>query len=233
MSTLNDFIAQVKTIGMARTNRFNVVLTPPQALPKLGNDGLKNILLFCDQVQIPGLSLATIQNRTFGEFREVPYEKLYGDIQMSFYVDNNMAVKGLFDDWMGLIQNPNSRTFEYYDKYVTDMQIEVEDVRNRIRYRTYIYEAYPKTISPIQLDYSSKDVMKMQVTMQYKYWKTEYLEVYDEPVDKPSMPEPNSPQRDYMVPESYMNDFTKYQEDWNGAQTAMRTAGLDFPNPFV
>jgi hypothetical protein len=203
---LNEFIAQVKTIGMARTNRFSVILTPPIKLPRLGNEGLKNILLFCDQVQIPGLNLATIQNRSFGEFREVPYEKLYGDLQMSFYVDNNLAVKGLFDDWMNLIQSPNSRTFEYYDNYVTTMQIEVEDIANRIRHRTYVYEAYPKTVAPIQMDYASKDVMKMQVTMQYKYWKTEYLEVYDEPVDKPPIPEPPSPRKDFNVPESYYND---------------------------
>ena len=186
MSTLNDFIAQVKTVGMARTNRFNVILTPPQALSQIGANGLKNILIFCDQVQIPGLNLATVQNRSFGEFREIPYEKLYGDIQLSFYVDNNLTVKGLFDDWMDLIQNPNTRTFEYYDKYITDMQIEVEDLDNRIRYRTYVYEAYPKTISPIQLDYSSKDVMKMQVTMQYKYYKTEYFGVANEPISKPA-----------------------------------------------
>lgn len=233
MSTLNDFIAQVKTVGMARTNRFNVVLTPPQALPRMGNTGLQQILLFCDQVQIPGLNLATIQNRTFGEFREVPYEKLFGDIQMSFYVDNNLAVKGLFDDWMGLIQNPNSRTFEYYDNYVTNMQIEVEDTANRLRHRTYVYEAYPKTIAPIQLDYASKDVMKMQVTMQYKYWKTEYFEIFDEPVSKPDMPMTNSPERDFLVPESFFNDFDQYQEDWNNAQKAIKTAGLDFPNPFI
>lgn len=232
MSTLNDFIAQVKTIGMARTNRFNVIITPPQSLNRIGNTGLQSILLFCDQVQIPGLNLATIQNRTYGEFREVPYEKLFGDIQMSFYVDNNLSVKSLFDDWMGLIQNPSSRTFEYYDNYVTDMQIEVEDTANRIRHRTNVYEAYPKTIAPIQLDYASKDVMKMQVTMQYKYWRTEYFEIFDEPVGKPTSPEPNSPVRDFLVPESYFNDFEGYQEDWNNAQKAIKTAGLEFPDPF-
>jgi hypothetical protein len=233
-TTLNDFITQVKTVGMARTNRFNVVLTPPQALGRIGNEGLKSILLFCDQVQVPGLNLATIQNRTFGEFREVPYEKLYGDIQMSFYVDNNLAVKNLFDDWMALIQNPTSRTFEYYDNYITDMQIEIEDVANKLRHRTYVYEAYPKTIAPIQLDYASKEVMKLQITMQYKYWKTESFDIFD---TSPNLPlngfTAENLIKDYLVPESYFNDFNNYQKDWNNAQKAIKTAGLDFPNPFA
>jgi hypothetical protein len=113
------------------------------------------------------------------------------------------------------------------------MQIEVEDTSNRLRHRTYIYEAYPKTISPIQMDYASKDVMKLQVNMQYKYWKSENFEIYDEPVSKPDMPMTNSPERDFLVPESFFNDFDQYQEDWNNAQKAIKTAGLDFPNPFI
>lgn len=228
MSTLNQFIAQVKTIGIARTNRFSVIITPPKKLAGLSNTGLQFILLFCDQIQIPGLNLATTPNRTYGEFREVPYEKLYGDIQMSFYVDNNMTVKRMFDDWMNLIQSPNSRNFAYYDDYTTDMQIEVQDTRDRLRHRTYIYEAYPKTISAVQMDYASKDVMKLQVNMQYKYWKSENFEIYDAAVDKPTTPQPTNGQKDYLAPELYFNDFDKYQEDYNNAQKAIKTAGLPF-----
>jgi len=213
---LNQFISQVQQIGIARTNRYNVIITPPQKLPSLGNLGLSNMLLFCDQVQIPGINISTIQNRTFGEFREVPYEKLFGDIQLSFYVDNNLTVKGFFDDWVNLIQNPASRTFEYYNNYISTMQIEVEDTQNRIRHRTNVYEAYPKTISAIQLDYSNKDIMKLQVTMQYKYWTTETLEVYDEPSSKPIVPTPSqTTEKNNLVPESYYNDFTNFQTKFN------------------
>jgi hypothetical protein len=213
---LNQFISQVQQIGIARANRYNVIITPPQKLPSLGNLGLSNMLLFCDQVQIPGINISTIQNRTFGEFREVPYEKLFGDIQLSFYVDNNLTVKGFFDDWVNLIQNPASRTFEYYNNYISTMQIEVEDTQNRIRHRTNVYEAYPKTISAIQLDYSNKDIMKLQVTMQYKYWTTETLEVYDEPSSKPIVPTPSqTTEKNNLVPESYYNDFTNFQTKFN------------------
>ena len=180
MTQLDKFIAGVKVGGIARTNRYSVILTPPESLPVAGsNNGLQLILLFCDQVQVPGLNISTNQNRTFGEFREVPYEKLYGDVQLSFYVDNNLSVKRLFDDWMGLIQNPYTRTFNYYKNYTTSMSINIEDVEDRKRYEVKLFECYPKTISAIQMDYASKDIMKLQVTMQYKYWKTENFEVSD------------------------------------------------------
>jgi hypothetical protein len=173
MSKLTEFISEVKQAGLARTNRYSVDFTPPIALRNYDNQLKQRVLMFCDQIQIPGVNLSTIQNRTFGEFREVPYEKIYGDIQMSFYVDNDMTVKKLFDDWLGLIQNKTTRTFEYYNNYTVNMNVNIEDLSDKTRYSVTAYECYPKAIGPIQMDYASKDVMKLQVTMMYKYWSTQ------------------------------------------------------------
>lgn len=203
MSKLDEFIAQVKTVGLARTNRYTVIITPP---PRLNDGGSLDVFsMMCDQVQLPGINLATTQNRSFGEFREVPYEKLYGDIQLSFYVDNDLSVKRFFDDWMAVIQNNGSRTFEYYNNYVSDMIINVEDLEDNVRYSVTAYECYPKTISPIQMDYSAKDIMKMQVTMQYKYWRRSE--------DTPHAPlTPPSIDRDEMASETYYNDVKTITE---------------------
>lgn len=224
MSTkLNEFIAQVKNYGMARNNRFSVIMNPPATITRFS--GLRQILLYCDQIQLPGLNLATTQNRSYGEFREVPYEKLYGDIQMSFYVDTNLYVKTFFDEWMASIQDPYTRTFEYYNRYITDMEIRVEDLQNSSVYIVTAYECYPKTVSPIQMDYANKDVMKLQVTMQYKYWRSESNNV--------ELTEQNI-ERNELVPESYYNNFNQFQRDWDNAQQAIRTAGIeefDFDSP--
>lgn len=213
MSNLDQFIAAVKTGGMARTNRFSVMLSPPPEVTSIVGDSLQDILLFCDSVQLPGLNLATTQSRTFGEFREVPYEKLYGDIQMNFYVDTNMYVKYMFDSWMNVIQNPNSRTFEYYNNYITDMTIYVDDVADNTRFVVNAYECYPKTISPIQMDYSSKDVMKLQVTMQYKYWRSSPASEVSE--GGYGVEDFEDILVDQLVPESYRNDFKQFQQAVN------------------
>lgn len=219
MNKLNDFIASIKTIGLARTNRYSIILTPPPVLnlsniTAVGNrsrlSDLERMLLFCDQVQLPGLNLSTIQNRSFGEFREVPYEKLFGDLSMSFYVDQNMYVKSVFDNWMAAIQSPVTRTFAYYNDYVTTMEIVVEDVSDQERYAVTLYECYPKTIAPIQMDYASKDIMRLNVTMQFKYWTSTAMEqeqseanAYDGFVNT---------DRQFLVPESYYNDFASFQK---------------------
>lgn len=167
LKPINEFISNVKSGGLARNNRFAVLFTPPA---KIQPAGLNKMLLFCDTVQLPGASFATTQNRTFGEFREVPYEKLYDQISLTFYVDTEMKIKGLFDDWQNLIANPARRTYGYYNDYITDMFIEVQDINDKTRYAVRLMECYPKTISSIQMDMGSKDVMKITVGFQYKYW---------------------------------------------------------------
>jgi hypothetical protein len=125
---INDFIAQVKEGGLARTNRYIVDFRPPVA----GEDDTKRkLILFCDQVQLPGQNFSTVQNRTFGEFREVPYERIYDNITLSFLVDSGMNVKKVFDKWMDKIADPNTRTYGYYKDYTVDMTIEVQDVLDK------------------------------------------------------------------------------------------------------
>lgn len=166
---IQEFVSNVKQGALARTNRFAVLFTPPAGVE---SSNLAKVLLFCDSAQLPGANFSTVQNRTFGEFREVPYEKLYDQITMTFYVDNDMAVKRLFDQWQDAIFDPVTRTFGYYKNYTTNLKIEVQDINDNTRYEIDLFECYPKTISNIQMDASSKDIMKLTIGFQYKYWES-------------------------------------------------------------
>jgi len=162
-----DFISEIKTKGIARTNRFTVDLTPPKAL----GEEVKRMLLFCEKANLPGINIATAQARTYGELREMPYERLYDPIQLTFHVDRNMTVKSIFDNWMGYIVNPSDRTMGYYSNYVTPMTIRVQDLEDKTTYLVQLYEAYPKSVSTISLDAgNNNDTMRLDVTFNYKYW---------------------------------------------------------------
>jgi len=168
-STIKNFIAEIKSQGLARTNRFAVFFQPPmQSNPA----SVRKVLLFCEQAVLPGVNFSTTQNRSYGEVREVPYEKLFDTVQLTFHVDKDMQVKKLFDDWIMAIQNPINRSFAYYNDYVVPLAIEVQDVADNTRYEVQLYEAYPKTITAINLQHDSKETMKISVTFQYKYYTT-------------------------------------------------------------
>jgi hypothetical protein len=209
--SINNFISEVKFGGMARQNRFTVLFTPPVDIDSLD---LQKVLLFCDTSQLPGVNFSTVQNRTYGEFREIPYEKLYDNLTMSFYVDTDMKVKSLFDSWINQIQNPVTRNFNYYNNYTCEMTIEVQDILDRTRYQLTLYECYPKTLGAVSLDYSSKEIMKLPVTMQYKYWTATAVTQLDD---------------DTIIPNAWfeqsVNDFTGFQEALN---RTLGTTGGDF-----
>lgn len=171
---LNQFIASTK-LGMARTNRYTISMATPNCIS--GNVSatgvnLQTVHLYCDQLQLPGLNVNTTQIKTFGEIREMPYEFNYDPIQMNFLVDRNMVVKSYFDQWIQGIQNSESRTFRYYKDYIAEsITIEVQDLSDNTRYLVILFEAYPKTVSAVQMGYEQKDIMKLSVSMNYKYWR--------------------------------------------------------------
>jgi hypothetical protein len=206
---IQEFVARVKSGGLARTNRYAVMFAPPS---KIATSDMQKVLLFCDQIQLPGANFSTVQNRTFGEFREVPYEKLYDQINLSFYVDTEMKVKALFDDWQNLIANPVTRTYGYYKDYTTDMTIEVQDLNDKTRYVVRLVECYPKTVNSIQMDMNSKDVMKVTIGFQYKFW-----------VASPIAPLANGEQIPTTWYDKLMSNFSGFQQTLN--KTLGTTAG--------
>jgi hypothetical protein len=159
---LNDFVAQMQK-GLARTNRFFVAM--PSDTPD------KMIGMFCESTQLPASTMLTAPSKVFGEVREVAYERQFEPINMTFYVDSDFHVKEYFDKWHESIINPYTRAGNYYENYVKPIEIWVHNTEDKRTYAVALSECYPKSVSAVQLDYGSKEIMKLQVTMQYRNWK--------------------------------------------------------------
>lgn len=234
MGSLNDFKAQMNK-GLAKSSHFAVSLGLPPILS--GNNiiisNMKKITLFCDQTQIPGVSFASNQVRVYGEFREVPYEKLYEPITLSFYVDVSMHVKLLFDTWISSIQDTKTRDFNWPESYLSNnIDILVEDTEDKQRYMVSLRNCFPKAISPIQLDYSAKDIMKLSVNLSYQF--AEFTQIEQSTITREDYTQEKIVlDYDYSyrkIPESYFSDFSGFQNAMNnydftfdGVRDAFRT----------
>jgi hypothetical protein len=194
-----DFIAEIKTQGLSRTNRFTVEVTPPSATPAT----TRRILLLCEQASLPGISYASTQNRSWGETREAVYDRLFEPITLQFHVDRHFVVKQVFDDWMMMIQNPVTRSFNYYNNYTTKMKINIQDLQDETMYEVELAEAFPKAIVPISLDAESKDTMRLQVTFQYRYWTASMIQQ-----------NANGQKLTASGLNKYINDFSGFQEKY-------------------
>ena len=231
MSSLTDFISQVR-YGMAKTTHFTVVVPPPPGLSTYEVNYTK-LVLFCDQTQIPGVSLGTNQVRSYGEFSEVPYEKLYEPITLSFYVDSNLEVKQFFDKWMSLIQDPETRDFNYPKNYMSDkIYITVENTQGEGVYQCVLNKCYPKAIAPIQLDYAGKDVMKLSVTLAYKFAETTQFSAVKVQNNVSNIPEKIMEDYNYGF-ESFTQIPTNYFDDFRGFQSQFENIDLTFGAPIT
>lgn len=177
-TSLQDFIAEVKLSGMASANRFFVAipttssnLTGIRGSIDQGSSTFRKVGLFCEQASLPGKNFLTTPARVFGEVREVPYEITYDPVNLSLYVDRDFEVKRFFDEWQNTIFSNTARFSGYYREYVRNVVIYVYDKADKNAYTITLFEAYPKVVSGMQLDNNSKDVAKIQVTLQYKYWR--------------------------------------------------------------
>ena len=173
---LNSFISNVTGKGLSKSNYFSAIITYPRAMSSSGFTSpisQPNFSLQCDSAVIPGLSLITNDVAVYGEARQMPTQRLFSELSLSFYADIDLNVKKFFDSWMDFIINPNTRTCRYYDDYVTRMEVIVHDKNLNIRYKVNLFECYPKSIQDIPLDYGDVAPMKLRVSMMYKYYTIE------------------------------------------------------------
>ena len=183
---ISDFVTQIGKSGLARSNRYSVEMVLPAST--YGDNDYRKMLLLCESIQLPGLNLNTTQIRTFGEIREMPYEFNFDPVQFNFYVDGDMVIKGIFDQWIQSVQKGNTRNFNYYKNYIADtIKIKVEDLKDDVKYIVTLYECYPKTVGAVQMGYDQKDIMKLNVTMQYKFWRSQVIS-RSEPVSVKTAP---------------------------------------------
>ena len=229
---LQEFIGHIKT-GMAKTTHFEVLIArPPSLMTEPMNSNIRKIFLFCEQAQLPGMSYETNQVRSYGETKDVAYSKLYENINLSFYVDAGFLVKDFFNSWMNVIQDPITRDFNYPVTYLAPtIEIIVQDVQDIGRYSCTLYNAFPKSINAVQLDYAGKDVMKLQVSISYQYAENKVLGNYNQVADTNIVPiSPSLPSFDYgydsfsTIPDNYFNNFTGFQD-----QIDFTTGGVQSP----
>ena len=225
---LADFISEVKTRGLANPNKFKVNIAVPQSV-FIGMNDHKMVQMFCDQAQLPDLNVSTSQTRTYGEVREMPYENLYGNINMSFYVDSDYIVKDFFDKWILSISDPITRHFNYYNDYISpNIDVIMMNNNQSAVYGVKLFECYLKQLQAVSVDYASKDIVKVSVSMNYKYWRSTLISdqvVVNDGANNESRTELQ--QQSNEIPGEYFQNFYGYQDRVFGDYQNIETGNGD------
>lgn len=198
---LEIFQAQIFDKSLARTNRFEVIISPPGRLITGRPYDSYGVSLLVEQVSFPMLNIATKPFKIFGPSYQRPITSEYGGegISINFHIDRDMRLKRFFDDWMHTVVDPVTYTVGYQNEYIGTIEIRQLDEQDNITYRVELEEAFPRNMNLIDLNNSSSNqTHRLNVLFAYKRWKEMGL---TNPVEQPrAVKNPQVAAEDYRVP---------------------------------
>jgi hypothetical protein len=173
-NSINDFKSSFSG-DLSRQNRFDVNVPVPLTL-LLYTKSARNLTFRCENANLPGRTLSTIEQKTYGPVEKYPYLTTYNDMDLTFILDDDMQAKLLFDAWLNYINPSYNHNFRYKENYTTTITVNQYDVSNELSYSVNLYDAYPISINQLDLDWSGDGYHKLTVTFAYTYWKNNSLQ---------------------------------------------------------
>ena len=222
---LNDFIAKVKTEGLASSSHYYVTFGSRTDITGA----------YCESVSLPSRHLMTTDVRIFGEMLTLPHSPIYGQVTMTFIADGKMKLKESFDNWMNQIFDKRSRKFNYYENYIEEVEITVVDKAGDTSYIVKLHEAYPIQVQDVGLSYGSHDYIRFAVQFVYKWAEEVPGETYgadntkaindavEEARQSGELPKQES---EFLLPEQ-MGNLTGVTQKLNNTKNVMNSSLLD------
>jgi hypothetical protein len=186
---IQTLTSSIEKTGVAKASHFEVQCTAPSPVSEMERD----MMYRAEAAEIPGRSLATVEHKfgNMGPITKIPYSQVFTDMTVTFLLSEDLREKQYFEIWQELMYNTGA--FEsgsstgmskfkpkYFDDYTGSVIIRQYGANGNLRTITTLVDAYPIIISPISTNWSSGELMKMNVTFAYRYYKLAF-EMQDQP----------------------------------------------------
>lgn len=179
---MNNFISELRQNSVARTNLFDVTLTPPRIL--VGSAVASKISLYAEGAQLPGLNIQSddsIKRFGYGPQDHVAYGSSVNDITLNFIGDGKGEIYRFFYRWMqGIVRSdyevPSNKTgfnglapfeVEFKENYQTVVDIKTYNESGDTILHYQLTNAFPKSLPDVSLNWSESSMMQFSVTFTY------------------------------------------------------------------
>lgn len=189
-SSIDKFKSTIgKHQGIARTNRFALIMTPPEqsllnldiqsqvtnllsgnsfAPSSLLNDP-RDMSLLCETCSFPGRQITTIDYQTVRQPLKIPTGFFNEDITFTFLLTNDYYIKKMFDRWSELVLNTDLYKTGYLSDYARDVVIQQLNQANQVTYGIRLRQAFPISVNSIDMSNSDENtVVRLNVVFTYK-----------------------------------------------------------------
>jgi hypothetical protein len=173
--SINDLKANFS--DFLRPNLYTVYIFPRATFFEQDQYSKNLIGMLCHQATLPFYTYTT--NSMWFDNRETHFvNKIdYDPATFVFYADRENRILRFFDAWRAQIMDDSHR-LNYYDEYISEVEIEIFDRQFNVAGIATMNDAYPVNVESIQLGYASRDaIMEVQVTFQFKSVSYEFFEL--------------------------------------------------------
>ena len=126
-----------------------------------------SILFNCHVVDIPGHNIGSFDHSIVGPQRKIPNEEIYDDLSTTFINNHHIDELKIIDKWMKFIGGDRNYRIAYYNDIVSDMQINIYDLQEKLTSIVKVFEAYPVGCSELQLSYGGE--LPSEITVNWTY----------------------------------------------------------------
>ena len=185
-SKLNNFMAELRESGVARTNLFEVTITAPRMMVGYAKDVLPKVSLLAESTQLPGINIQTedsIKRYGYGLQDHVAYGAGFNDISVGMIGDGRGEIYKFFYRWMhGIVKSDFDGPanivgyngiapyeVEFKQDYQTTIDITTYNESNDTILHYRLFNAFPKNLPDIGLSWSDSDMMKFNISFTYSY----------------------------------------------------------------
>ena len=163
--------------GIARPNLWLAELTVVGSDVGLVSANAPKFSFRCEKAEIPGRSVATVDDTGSGPTLKLPYEVTYNDVELTIICANDMKERKYFDGWIDTIvsnvgDTKNSGLVNYYSDFARGNILvlsQLDDSGEKTISYT-LHDVYPIGISAMNLSWEEINTyQRFSVTMNYRY----------------------------------------------------------------
>jgi len=159
--------------GFTRGYDYDVIFTGTPVTFLRGEE----LSMRCESFAFPSQNIETTQDNILpGPIREHAFSVNYGEVTGTFLCSYDLAEKRFFEDWQRKIFDPNSFKINYYKDYVGEIEVKQYTQRPadgalETYYKVKLFEAFPKSITQLDVGTSNGEFLRVSVAFQYHHWK--------------------------------------------------------------
>ena len=142
----------------------------------------RRVQAFCSAIQMPERTVEMKEVKHHGPAYKIATDYKSADINATFYADKFLRERSYFELWQKSAFSNQSHNFNFYDNYVSDVnifqlgQFASRNERDDVTYAVKLFDCFPKTISAVEYSYENNAVQTFQVTFGFRYWINYFLD---------------------------------------------------------